>query len=96
MGTKHGLTTFLIFENIKQFSKIKQSLRAYFLKLFLRRVFENIKNTKNMLSENSSLFFKFSVFVFLLCFSDKKIKWKSSIFFLFFLFFRIKNNFQKQ
>ena len=59
-----------------------------FLKIFLRKVFKNIKNIKNMFFENSSLLFKLKFFF---CFSVfyvvfLKIKNKNqTYFFLFFL-----------
>ena len=52
---------------------------SYFCKRFFKTVFINIKHTKYMFSENSFLFFTFSVlvfififFIFFLCFSKKK------------------------
>ena len=59
-----------------------------FLLLFLKIVFENTKNIKNVLSENSSLFFKFSVFgVFFYVFSEKKKTENQTCFFPIFLVF---------
>ena len=59
---------------------------SYFLKLFLKIVFENIKNIKEVFSKNSSLLSKNSVFLYFSRKNKLETKHGLSIFLIFLVF----------
>ena len=75
--------------------QVKGLFGSYFLKLFLRTIFENTKNTIIVSSENFSYSLDLLFSVFFLTVKKKEPN-MFCMFFLFFLFLGTKNCYQKQ